>query len=204
MRVSLGGYAKDPVATPFPAVPPLDQSHAMRLAMARLAVEQLRGDQAVGAAVESLVHGLDSPSLRILAGLDSPHLDEALPYLQAAARELQLPPMSRPAAAMLIAYSLARDILAGTITPHDGARAIWNQAYYEVQDQRELDSFVADADDLDDALVMKVTDPALWDGIVREAEQGIREAAAALVARYGASVVESHDAAPDRGQGPQK
>lgn len=78
------------------------------------------------AATQALVDGLDSPSLRQLAGVPVPEAPYEAPELcERALEELGMAPAEDYTARVALVRSLARSILAGTTTEFRGARAIW-------------------------------------------------------------------------------
>jgi hypothetical protein len=75
----------------------------------------------------ALVAGWDSSSLRILAGLDKPPNEfEVDHHLEAALEEADARLPSGDLLADLYAVAIAREIVAGSITPYDGAGEDWS------------------------------------------------------------------------------
>jgi hypothetical protein len=83
----------------------------------------LTGDQAVDWAVKALEAGFDSPSLRILAGLDvgrQVHLFEAEQYLEKSFAELDLEIPDRDLVLWNYANEIASEIASGRLDPELG------------------------------------------------------------------------------------
>jgi hypothetical protein len=77
------------------------------------------------AAAEALGVGLDSPSLRQLAGAQGDNSEAIIRLLHRAASELSMTIPSVAEAARMYAKRIARDILAATVSPYEGARHLW-------------------------------------------------------------------------------
>lgn len=118
-----------------------------------------------------LADGLDSPSLRGLAGM-TPSDDGDLEALWTdALRELGLVIPDKPAAAILYAQCVSRLILSGDTKPYEGAKIIW-QASLAVSDPsfHELDPFIYSASEYEE----RPEDHAFFEAmIVQEAEQWV-------------------------------
>ena len=149
----------------------------LAIALARWQLGSIRGDELPEAATAALEAGADSPNLRTLAGLKDPTLDEAVPYLRRAAEELGLPAPTKRAAGFTIARDLCRRIVAGELTPHEGARLIWWQVYNEIDYPDELGVFAGTASQLDDFIAQRSSDPIQYDELIAQCEQDIRDAA---------------------------
>ncbi len=108
------------------------------------------GAEVVAWAESALAAGLDSPSLRILAGLAVPHNEfEVDRYLNAAAMEIELV-LPRGVDLMSVrAHQVAEDIVSGTVTARNGARRL-----YEIARATGLLTDLSVWSGLDDALAM--------------------------------------------------
>ena len=94
-------------------------------------------------AARALERGLDSPTLRELAGLSRKDVREAHDLFLIAIAEvgLEMPPPSE--AARELARQWAFEMLAGTLTPYEGSRLIWHNSWDTLDRQQE-----GQADDL--------------------------------------------------------
>ncbi len=99
----------------------------LRLIQARWVLGHITSDQVPGIAVAALLAGFDTPTLRVLAGESSPIMSEVEPQMERAFAELGLESLEREAAGEVIARSWARSIVAGDVTPYEGAKAIWTE-----------------------------------------------------------------------------
>lgn len=123
------------------------------LVAANVALDLLTPEKLVGAAIAALEDGLDSPALRVLAGLSPTEVDEAPQLLGLALSELNVQLPSPGDAVMRLAGQITTDIADGTVAPYDGAKRIWQLAL-RVPDQQlpELNSFVYAASEWEDRL----------------------------------------------------
>lgn len=142
-------------------------------------------------AVDALVAGWDSLSLEMLAGLDKPPNDfEVDRYVERALAELGVEMPRGPQLVNLYAVAIAGDILAGTISPYDGAREMF-RICVTTNYPDELRSWVGLEDDYELARDG-------FSGNVDDIEQKIREAARRLVGRVPETAVKP-DALVDLG-----
>lgn len=164
------------------ALTPLDPSRLAdgrwrRLArlLARTQFGTGSGSDVVDWAVAALVAGWESRSLEVLAGLDKPPNEfEVDRYVERALSELGVEMPRGPQVVHLYAVAIAGDILAGTISPYDGAREMFRVCVATNSD--ELRAWVGLEDEYELAR----------DGVygnVDDIEQQIREAAQRLVGR---------------------
>jgi hypothetical protein len=94
--------------------------------LGKKALRQLSTGDYVDWAVEMLVHGYDSHSLRILASLDRfATAFEAEDYFYRSFNELNLKPPDSDTAVRAYACEIARRMIEGKITGHDGVRALY-------------------------------------------------------------------------------
>jgi hypothetical protein len=84
--------------------------------------------------------GLDSPSLRELAGLTPPELDTGWDRFEAALQELGRPRPDTATAIRRCAVTVAQGVVAGDVQPHAGSRRMWKLlgSRSEVRDSPEL------------------------------------------------------------------
>jgi hypothetical protein len=119
---------------------------------ARWTLEQITGTEIPGIATQALVDGYDGPALRVLAGTIAPALRDSTHLFETALEELHAPRMTRKDAAYILALKVAGKILNQTVTPYEGAKAIWSQFAVEVRpDDHGLDPFVYWADEFEEA-----------------------------------------------------
>jgi hypothetical protein len=106
----------------------------------RMVNGELRSEDLPRLATDALVRGLDTPSLRVLAGQDPADVrDSADLFLRA-----------HDEAAWSLARMTAQGIADGAISPAVGANEIWGSAYHRVEDSGDLRIFVGLASMLDD------------------------------------------------------
>lgn len=149
------------------------------------------GSDVVDWAVDALVAAWDSPSLEVLAGLDKPPNEfEVDRYVERALSEMGVEMPRGPQVVHLYAVAIAGDILAGTISPYDGAREMF-RVCVATNYPEELRAWVGLEDEYELAR----------DGVygnVDDTERKIREAARSLVGRVPDSAVKP-DALVDLG-----
>ena len=116
---------------------------ALRLLAARDLLGLVGPEAMPPEATNELLEGLDSPSIRRLAGLSRAETDEARGVFQAALLELDIECPSPREAAILVATEVARRITDGTVSPYDGAKQIWNLVrLVPLEPFPEFDTFV--------------------------------------------------------------
>jgi hypothetical protein len=94
-------------------------------------------------ATTALLEGVDSPSIRQLAGMSSAESDEVRGVFQSALRELDIESPSPREAAILVATEVASRITEGSVSPYDGAKEIWHIVRrLPLERFPELDTFV--------------------------------------------------------------
>ena len=115
----------------------------LRGAIAAWVLGLLPGEDLPAIATTALLDGFDNSSLRQLAGLLSPRMVDANDLLQRAVEECGFTIPDRRSAAVQYASCVSRLILARTVTPYDGAEAIW-RASIAVEDPsfHALDPFI--------------------------------------------------------------
>lgn len=115
------------------------------------ALGRLRSEQIPEIATDWLANGLDSPSLRRLAGVSAPVMSEVGPLFERALTELRVVTPQKSEALMRLARHYAQQIVDGTVSPYDGARKLWWDVANEVEKPSQLLlSFVGAASELDD------------------------------------------------------
>lgn len=147
-------------------------------ALARRELGQQTGGDVVAWAADALAEGIDTPSLRILAGLESPPNEfEVDRYLKAAADELGVRIPDRAGLVRLLAATLAGEIAAGRRSPEDGAKEL-----YQLFRQAELHDELGVWTGLDDAVSLAKQG---IHGDIQEVEKDIVRHARALAERLG-------------------
>lgn len=155
--------------------------HHLAITAAQLALGLLLAESLPAVACQALEDGLDSPSLRILAGLTPIEVGEARALFGRVLAELKVLPPSDRQAVLLLARQAASEILSGALTPYQGARAIWQLCgASRAEIFPELDPFIYAASEWEDRPDFR---PAL--------EVAIREQATSLL------LPDSHDSAKE-------
>lgn len=101
-------------------------------------------------AVEALVAGIDSPSLRQLAGADSSCSEDIKKLFLKTLEELKIQLPSPEEAGLSMARSIAVDVIQGKISPYEGAKQIWVKIYTPFPQLTQLRSFVGFASEYED------------------------------------------------------
>ena len=110
------------------------------------------GTDAIAAeATNALLEGIDSPSIRMLAGMTGADSEEVRAVFSAALRELGIESPTPREAAMLVATEIALRITKGIVSPYDGAKEIWRISVGMHPEQLpELDAFIYAASEWED------------------------------------------------------
>lgn len=123
----------------------------LEVAASRAALGLLRSEDLARVGVQALENGCDSPSLRILAGLNASETEEARGLFEQALSELNVAIPSKRDAVMHLARETARGILSGTTGVYLGAEQIWDLTLCASDESLpELDSFVYAASEWED------------------------------------------------------
>ena len=123
----------------------------LELAASRAVLGLLRTDDLTLVGVEALEEGCDSPSLRILAGLNAGEAEEARGLFDRVLSDFNIPMPSKRDAVMRLARDIAKGILEGTTSAYKGAQQIWNLTLQTSEDDfPELDPFVYAASEWED------------------------------------------------------
>jgi len=116
---------------------------SLRLVAAKDLLGFIGPEAIVSKAANVLNEGVDSHSIRQLAGMSSAESDEVRTVFHAALRELGLEAPSPHEAAILVATEVASRIAGGSTSPYDGAKEIWNIVRrLPLEPLPELDTFV--------------------------------------------------------------
>jgi hypothetical protein len=94
---------------------------------ADLMLEDLRPDEAVWLACDLLVAGIETPAVLELAGEPPNRLvrADAVPLVRQMLAELGVEPVDTSQAPWVVARDVARQMIAGGLTPEDGASVLW-------------------------------------------------------------------------------
>lgn len=124
---------------------------SLRLVAAKALLDLLGTEAMQAEAVTLLVGGVDSPSIRHLAGMSTADSDEVGAAFRTVLREQGIESPSPREAALLIATEVASRITTGAMSPYDGAKEIWNIGRRLPLEQfPEFDSFVYAASEWED------------------------------------------------------
>lgn len=93
-------------------------------------------------ATDALVRGIDSPSLRVLAGTSTSDVRDARDLFWQAFDELGFEQPTSTKARWSLVMRWAADIEAGRIEPVEGARMIWWEGWEELDRPDQLTAFV--------------------------------------------------------------
>lgn len=117
--------------------------------IARYRLGLLASDELPAIAARALAADKDSPSLRRLAGTDAGDTDEIRRLFEKCLRELGLAVLSQDEAGLVVAKSIAHEVLSGALKPYDGAKRIWG-LYAKNPNLHGLRSFVGLASEYED------------------------------------------------------
>lgn len=116
----------------------------------RMMTGELRSEHLPELAANALVRGLDSPSLRILAGQRPADVRDSADLFERALDELGFTVPAPDEAAWSLARVTAQQIGEGVISPVAGADEIWRSAFHRVEDSGDLRIFIGLASTLHD------------------------------------------------------
>jgi hypothetical protein len=122
----------------------------LEIAAARLTLGKLTSEEALFAASAALDSGVYSESLGLLA-YEEPVWSQVGPLFERALKELTIPIPSRQAASLVLAREYARRIVAGEVSPYEGARRICWEVANEPDADPSLTEFVGLASEWEDA-----------------------------------------------------
>jgi hypothetical protein len=141
----------------------------LEVAASKVVLGLLQSEDLVRVGVQALERGCDSPSLRVLAGLNASEVEEARGMFDRVLSELNIAVPSKRDAVMHLARETAKRILAGTSGAYLGAKAIWDYTLRASdEDFAELDTFVYGASEWEDRPEDRV---AFEEGIVAAARE---------------------------------
>lgn len=126
------------------------KTNKLKIAAAKVVLKIALPEDLIEAGVDALEEGLDTRSLRILAGLTVSEADEARPLFDLTLDELNILKPNQHDAVMLLAREYAKQILDGKISAYLGARRIWDIAVIPDEHVPELDTFEYGASEWED------------------------------------------------------
>jgi hypothetical protein len=115
-----------------------------------MVVGVLRSEELPDFATDALVRGLDSPSLRSLAGQDPADVRDGADLFKRVLDELGMALLPPDDAVWCLVRMTAQAIVDGETSPAAGANAIWMTGYRHAVDSGDLRVFVGLASTLDD------------------------------------------------------
>jgi hypothetical protein len=101
-------------------------------------------------AADALVAGVDSPSLRLVAGTPTREYQDARELFIAAANELRLPVPTPEEARWCRVREWAQAMVDGSVSPYEASRRIWGQGWDELGRPESLTAFVGLASEWED------------------------------------------------------
>lgn len=122
----------------------------LQLAVSKMVLDLISPEELIRAGVDALKDGLDSKSLRILAGLNETEIDEAGTMFDRTLVELNIHKPSKRDAVLQLARENAKEILNGKITPYEGAKRISELSLCIDDHLPELDTYVYGASEWED------------------------------------------------------
>jgi hypothetical protein len=165
----------------------------IHLAAAYWRLGLLRSERLPQIAVETLDGGLDSPSLRILAGERNCSMATGGPLFERSLMELGVPTLAHDQAGKQIAKHYAEQIVSGERSPHEGAGRISSEIFLNEETEGEFSRLLiftglaSECDDFADGTVTSdLKRKEYYLRLLRECEQQIvAEAAKLLSERWG-------------------
>jgi hypothetical protein len=146
---------------------------SLHLVLARTVVGDLPVEVIPDWAAQAIAEGLDSVSLRELAGMSARDPIEVREVFYSAARELGQEIPTNAQARWTLAIMWAQAIVSGELTPYEGSRLIWVDAATELDYPQELMGFVGLASEWEDQPEFRV-----------QYEEDMREEARKFLARH--------------------
>jgi hypothetical protein len=122
----------------------------LEVAACRFVVGDVHSEDLPEIATQALVRGVDSPSLRELAGTSAADVRKAADLFRAALDELGAPLLSKDDALWRLVRRAARQMLSGDLRPAQGASWIWANAAHEVDEEGDLRIFIGLASERQD------------------------------------------------------
>jgi hypothetical protein len=119
--------------------------------MVRLTIGDLGTEELPDLAADGLARGVDSPSLRLLAGTSRHDVRDARDLLIEAMSELGIPLPSEADGRRALVRFWARRMVEGSLSPIEASRRIWWEGWSELGCPDDLTVFVGLASEWEDA-----------------------------------------------------
>jgi hypothetical protein len=123
---------------------------SLELALMRFVLDEQPSEELPSVATNALVAGVDSPSLRVLAGLRASDYADARDLFTAAVDELGLARPTPDEARWYFVRRWARAMVDGAISPYEASRMIWWRGWEELGHPDSLTVFVGLASEWED------------------------------------------------------
>lgn len=118
--------------------------------LAKFVLNLLKPKDMIAFGVECLTSNYDTPSLRILAGLNENDSDQVVDRFQQGVGEMGQRFPEKESAGILIAKDYSKKILTGELTPYEGAKKIWKELYCTLNEPKWLEYFAGAASEIED------------------------------------------------------
>ena len=141
----------------------------------------IRSEQLPELATQALEDGLDTPSLRLLAGEFNPVMSEVGPLYENVLKELNLELPSQQEAYYAIAKYYSKQIVNSELSPYDGAKKIWWEVCMYEDCPEEFITFIGAASEIEELPSRYPNEPAIFEKYIKEYEKDIIELANKLV-----------------------
>ena len=123
---------------------------SLNLVAARLAVGEQASEELSDIAANALACGLDSPALRVAAGIPRTDVRAARDAFESALRELGIPIPDEQSALWMLARDALRRMTDGSLGAYAGAAWLWRSVYPRFDREGDLRVFVGLASEWDD------------------------------------------------------
>ncbi len=122
----------------------------LRQALVRLSIGDQPSEDLPDIAADALARGIDSPSLRLLAGTSRSDVREARDLFVEAMAELGVDLPDKAEGTLAMVRFWAGEMVAGTVTPYQGSRLIWWRGWEQLGRPEDLTVFVGLASQWED------------------------------------------------------
>jgi hypothetical protein len=153
------------------------------VARAQFALGNLMSADLPVLATNLLAGGVDTPSIRALAGVSQPTMSECAPLFERVMQESGLPPFEKHQAVRVLVRHYAEAIVTGEIEPYQGASEIWSLSD-QYEPFQEVSIFVGLASQIDDDRQMALSNPDPYADYVDTGLKDIRNAARQYLAAH--------------------
>ena len=155
----------------------------LELAICFWVLDLLPSEEIPEIAADALADGMDSRTLRIMAGERNPSWFEIAPLFQKVLEELKVQMPSRQVAMMQVAKHYAERVVSGQLHPYEGARAIWWQLGIETDTPDDLLIFVGLASEYEDFMGQAANGDPYYRGLLEKITNDIVSEARALLGK---------------------